>query len=648
MSESDVEIELSYLRKKLKREKIARMQAEVLLENKSSELFDINKRLQETNKQLDKIVAKRTRALRASAQRVETTSGKLETIVNRLNLVLDIANAVTWLLDIRQGTIDLAGKCESLLGIEPVKGMSIDDLMRRVHKNDRGSLNEALELAFHEGKAVNLRGRVMSRDGSYRWFQINGELTSLGTKRSLCIIGSCIEVHEQVVREREIWHAANHDALTQLPNRNYFETQFTELAGESFSSGESFTVALIDINDFTHINETYGHRVGDIVLHDLANVLKSYSDSIAHIARLSGDEYVMIFKQDIATFSAHELSQALIDECATLSIKDGERLGLSLTVGLAVFPKDGATLDDLMQSVRSAVQVGKQKKHIGSNCVLYNDAIERERMREKDIRLALKSAIRTQSFDLAFQPIMCREAQSFVGCEVLFRWPDMDPQWQIQDVIDVAENSGLILDLGEQVIDMALAKISCLADMGIDKWVSVNISPLQFQFRDVPQIISSAILKYNVDPEMLLIEVTENIFLENFTRVSAALSQLSKMGVRIAIDDFGSGYSSLRYVQLLPIDKIKIDKVFIDHVGSSTESQGIVEAVINMSHSMGYKVVAEGVETEAQLSVLNAMNCDYVQGYYYSKPVNFDQLIKLDDFSQTAPSVSEAPIEDAS
>ena len=126
MSESDVEIELSYLRKKLKREKIARMQAEVLLENKSSELFDINKRLQETNKQLDKIVAKRTRALRASAQRVETTSGKLETIVNRLNLVLDIANAVTWLLDIRQGTIDLAGKCESLLGIEPVKGMSIE------------------------------------------------------------------------------------------------------------------------------------------------------------------------------------------------------------------------------------------------------------------------------------------------------------------------------------------------------------------------------------------------------------------------------------------------------------------------------------------------------------------------------------------
>ena len=648
MTENDKEIELSYLRKKLTREKIARMQAEVLLESKSTELFDINKRLQEANEDLDKIVVKRTRALRDTAERVEATSDELENTVNRLNLVLDIANAVTWLFDIRYGTIDIAGKCQSLLGIEPVKGMSMEDLLLRIHKHDRKNLSEALELAFHKGKSVNLRCRVMSRNGSYRWFLINGELSSLGTKRSLCIVGSCIEMHEQVVREREIWHAANHDALTELPNRNYFETQFDALASEILTNGESFTVALVDINDFTHINDTYGHRVGDNVLRDLADVLRSYSDTIAHVARLSGDEYIVIFKNNIATFSAHELCQTLIDKCATLSIEDGERLGLSLTVGLAVFPKDGASLDDLMQSVHSAVQVGKQKKHIGSSCVLYNAAIERERMREKDIRSALKLAIKTQSFDLAFQPIMSRETKSFVGCETLFRWPAMNSQWEIQDVIDVAENSGLILDLGEQVIDMALAKISYLAEMGVDKWVSVNISPLQFQFRDVPQLISKAILKYDVDPAMLVIEVTENIFLENITRVSAALSQLSKMGVRIAIDDFGSGYSSLRYVQMLPIDKIKIDKVFIDNVGSSAESQGIVQAVVNMSHSMGYQVVAEGVETEEQLSVLNAMDCDYVQGYFYSKPLNFDQLIKLDDFNKTAPLVLEAQLEQTS
>ncbi|MDG2035875.1 MAG: EAL domain-containing protein [Pseudomonadales bacterium] len=639
MSESNLDIELSYLRKKIDREKDARKQAEVLLENKSTELFDINQRLQEANQQLDVIVTRRTKALKATAERVEITSDELQNTINRLNLVLDVANAVTWLFNVRHQTMDIAGKSQSLLGIEPTKAIPADDILSRIHEDDQTQLTEELGFALKEGKAISLRCRVMSRNGSYRWFLINGELSSFGAKRSLCVIGSCIEMHEQVEREREVWRMANHDALTGLPNRNHFEAQFNALAGESFVSGEGFTVALIDINDFTQINDTYGHRTGDGVLQDFADILRGYSDHTTHIARLSGDEYIVVFKNNIATWSAHELCQKLIDECAMMSIQDGERLGLSLTMGLAVFPKDGGTMDDLMQSVYSAVQVGKQKKHIGSSCVLYNSSIERERFRERDIRSALKAAIEHQSFDLAFQPIMCNQSRYFVGCEALFRWPDMGGQWDIQEVIDVAENSGLILDLGEQVIDMAFSKLSHLSDMGVKKWVAINISPLQFQFQDVPHIISKALIKYNIDPAMLVVEVTENIFLENITRVAAVLGQLTKMGVRVAIDDFGSGYSSLRYVQSLPLDKIKIDKAFIDNVGSSAESQGIVNAVINMSHSMNYKVVAEGVETEEQLTALKEMGCDFIQGYLFSKPLSFDELIKLDDFSASAPLV---------
>ena len=639
MSESNIDIELSYLRKKIDREKDARKQAEVLLENKSTELFDINQRLQEANQQLDVIVTRRTKALKATAERVEITSDELQNTVNRLNLVLDVANAVTWLFNVRHQTMDIAGKSQSLLGIEPTKAIPADDILSRIHKDDQAQLTEELGFALKEGKAISLRCRVMSRNGSYRWFLINGELSSLGSKRSLCVIGSCIEMHEQVEREREVWRMANHDALTGLPNRNHFETQFNVLAGESFVSGEGFTVALIDINDFTQINDTYGHRTGDGVLRDFADILRGYSNHTSHIARLSGDEYIVVFKNNIATWSAHELCQKLIDECATMSIQDGERLGLSLTMGLAVFPKDGGTMDDLMQSVYSAVQVGKQKKHIGSSCVLYNSSIERERFRERDIRSALRSAIERESFDLAFQPIMCNESRHFVGSEALLRWPDMDSQWNIQEVIDVAESSGLILDLGEQIINMAFSKLSRLTNMGVRKWVSINISPLQFQFQDIPHIISNALIKYNVDPAMLVVEVTENIFLENITRVAAVLGQLTKMGVRVAIDDFGSGYSSLRYVQSLSLDKIKIDKAFIDNVGSSAESQGIVNAVINMSHSMNYKVVAEGVETEEQLTVLEEMGCDFIQGYLFSKPLSFDELIKLDDFSKSTPLV---------
>ena len=639
MSENKLDIELSYLRKKISREKNARMQAEGLLEQKSTELFDINKRLQEANKNLDVIVTRRTKALKATTERVEITSDELQNTVNRLNLVLDIANAVTWLFNVRNQTMDIAGKSQSLLGIEPTKEIPANDILSRIHEGDRRELTKELELALQEGKAINLRCRVMSRNGSYRWFLINGELSSFGTKRSLCVIGSCIEMHEQVEREREVWRMANHDTLTGLPNRNYFETQFSALAGASFVSGEGFTVALIDINDFTQINDTYGYRVGDGVLRDFADILRGYSEHTSHVARLSGDEYVVIFKNNIATWSAHELCQKLIDDCATMSIQDGERLGLSLTMGLAVFPKDGGALDDLMQSVYSAVQVGKQKKHIGSSCVLYNAAIERERFREKDIRSELKLAIKNRSFDLAFQPVMSNDSGTFVGCEALFRWPGQGSKWNIQEVIDVAENSGLILDLGEQIIDMAFAKIGHLSEMGIKKWVAINVSPLQFQFQDIPHMISKALVKYNVEPSMLVVEVTENIFLENIARVAAILNQLSKMGVRIAIDDFGSGYSSLRYVQMLPIDKIKIDKAFVDNVGSSVESQGIVKAVVNMSHSMGYKVVAEGVETASQLEVLKDMGCDYIQGYYFSKPVSFDELMQLEGFGKNSPLV---------
>jgi diguanylate cyclase (GGDEF)-like protein len=639
MTQSSIEIELSYLRKKISREKDARMQAEVLLERKSTELFGINQRLLEANQNLDVIVARRTQALKTSTKRVEVTSDELQNTVNRLNLVLDIANAVTWLFDVRNQTMDIAGKSQSLLGIEPTRGIPADELLLRIHKDDAPGLIDELNLSLKKGKAINIRCRILSRCGSYRWFLINGELSSFGAKSSLCVVGSCIEMHEQVEREREIWRVANHDLLTGLPNRNHFETQFSVLANDSLASGEGFTAALIDLNDFTQINDTYGYSIGDGVLRDFADVLRGYSDYTSHVARLSGDEYVVIFKNNVATWSAHELCQKLIDECATMSLQNGERLGLSLTMGLAVFPKDGTSLDDLMQSVYSAVQVGKQKKHIGSSCVLYNAAIERERFREKDIRNALKLAIEKQSFDLAFQPIMCNEEESFVGCEALFRWPDMDPQWDIQEVIDVAENSGLILDLGEQVIAMAFAKLSQLSEMGVKKWVAINISPLQFQFQDIPQLISKALVKHNVDPSMLVVEVTENIFLENITRIAAVLSELKKMGVRVSIDDFGSGYSSLRYVQMLPIDKIKIDKAFIDDVGSGVESQGIVQAVINMSHSMGYKVVAEGVETQEQLMALKSMGCDYIQGYFFSKPVNFDELIKLEGFNKAPPLV---------
>ena len=639
MSENNVNIELSYLRKKVGREKSARMQAELLLESKSTELFDINRRLQDANQHLDVIVARRTKALKATTQRVEVTSEELQNTVNRLNLVLDIANAVTWLFNVRNQTMDIAGKSESLLGIEPTKAIPADTVLSRIHENDRKELIEGLSLALKKGEAINLRCRLMSRNGSYRWFLINGELSSLVSKRSLCVIGSCIEMHEQVEREREVWNIANHDTLTGLPNRNYFETQFSALAEESFSSSESFTIALIDINDFTQINDTYGYSMGDGVLRDFADILRGYSEYTHLVARLSGDEYIVIFKTNLAIWSAHELCQKVIDRCVNISIQNGERLGLNLSMGLAVFPKDGRVLDDLMQSVYSAMQDGKQKKHIGSSCVLYNAAIERERFREKDIRSALKAAIKSKSFDLAFQPIMCNQSKYFVGSEALFRWPDMDGKWGVQEVIDVAENSGLILDLGEQVIEMAFAKISHLNEIGVKKWMAINISPLQFQLQDVPQIISKALIKYNVDPAMLVVEVTENIFLENINRVADILNQLSKMGITIAIDDFGSGYSSLRYVQMLPIDKIKIDKAFVDHVGSSIESQGIVKAVIDMSHSMGYKVVAEGVETEGQLEVLKDMGCDYIQGYYYSKPVSFDELIQLDDFSKNTPLV---------
>ena len=639
MSESNSNVELSYLRKKINREKSARLQAELLLESKSTELFDINRRLQDANHHLDVIVARRTKALKATTQRIEVTSDELQNTINRLNLVLDIANAVTWIFNVRNQTMDIAGKSESLLGIEPTKAIPADNILSRIHENDRNELVEGLNLALKKGKAINLRCRLMSRNGSYRWFLINGELSSLDSKGSLCVIGSCIEMHEQVEREREVWNIANHDTLTGLPNRNYFETEFSNLAEGSFSSGEGFTMALIDINDFTQINDTYGYSIGDSVLCDFADILRGYSEYTHHVSRLSGDEYIIIFKNNLSTWSAHELCQKLVDKCATISIQNGERLGLNLSMGLAVFPKDGGALDDLMQSVYSAMQVGKQKKHIGSSCVLYNSAIERERYREKDIRSALKSALKSHSFDLAFQPVMCNQSKSFVGSEALFRWPDMDGKWGIQEVIDVAENSGLILDLGEQVIEMAFAKISRLCDLGINKWVAINISPLQFQFQDVPQILSKALIKYNVEPSMIVVEVTENIFLENINRVADILSQLSKMGITIAIDDFGSGYSSLRYVQMLPIDKIKIDKAFIDNVGSSIESQGIVKAVINMSHSMGYKVVAEGVETEEQLEALKNMDCDYIQGYYFSKPVSFDDLIQLDGFSKKTPLV---------
>ncbi len=440
-----------------------------------------------------------------------------------------------------------------------------------------------------------------------------------------------IKTHEDVTDRRQtelrMAHMAYHDGLTDLPNRAAFLQALAQMIEACAGTDEEFAVLSVDLDGLKEINDVFGHAVGDKLLIEVSRRIQSSARG-GVVARLSGDEFGLIIdgKQPAAGKAlAEQLAEALANEFPI----DDKSVRIGVTTGISIFPHNGTDAAALLANAGAALFRAKAKSR-GSISVYepeMDQQIRDRRVLHQDLSLAIKNG----ELSLHYQP-QARSHQTVassevIGFEALARW--LHPVRGFvppADFIPLAEESGLIVEMGEWILREACREA---ASWSKPMQVAVNLSPAQFMHGDVVGLVHSILLETGLAPGRLELEITEGVLIEDFDRGLALLRRLKALGVRISMDDFGSGYSSLSYLQAFPFDKIKIDRAFVMNLGRNPQSAAIVRAVIGLGHGLEMSIVAEGVETQEQLSFLADEGCDAVQGYFIGKPAPIGQYAAL-------------------
>jgi diguanylate cyclase (GGDEF)-like protein/PAS domain S-box-containing protein len=431
------------------------------------------------------------------------------------------------------------------------------------------------------------------------------------------------DVTEKRRAEAQIKHLAHHDPLTNLPNRASFNAHLAEAIDRANASGGGFAALCIDLDRFKEVNDVFGHSVGDALLCQVSARMREVAGN-AFIARLGGDEFTIILQGSDQPESAAIFADRLLKAMGPEFEIEGQRLRAALSVGIAVYPNDGTNAATLLSNADAALYRSKED---GRGTIRFFEAEMDKRLRERHaIQQDLQSAIARGELELYYQP-QAAIGGGIIGFEALLRWHH--PSRGLiapMTFIPIAEESGLIVQIGEWVLREACREA---ATWPIQLQVAVNLSPVQFRHGELPALVHTVLLETGLGAHRLELEITESVLIADFTRAVSVLRRLKALGVKIAMDDFGTGYSSLSYLQSFPFDKIKIDQSFISNLEHNHQSAAIVRAVVSLAHGLGLPVIAEGVESSAQLEFLTRETVDEVQGYLLGRPYPIQHYAEL-------------------
>jgi diguanylate cyclase (GGDEF)-like protein len=423
--------------------------------------------------------------------------------------------------------------------------------------------------------------------------------------------------------EAQIARLVHHDLLTGLPNRAAFTACIDATIETAARDGNSFAMMCLDFDRFKEVNDVYGHATGDELLRQLSIRLQAAAGG-AFVARLSGDEFVVIATDGEQPAAAEDMADRLLAAVNEAIDVNGHSVSVGLSIGVAIFPVDGSNSAALVSNADAALYRAKAE---GRGTFRFFEADMDQRLRERRaLQQDLRSAIERGELALYYQP-QARISGEIIGFEALVRWHH--PQHGIispNTFIPLAEESGVIVEMGEWIMREACREA---ASWPKPLQIAVNLSPVQFRGGDLPRLVHAVLLETGLPPSRLELEITEGVLIDDFSRAVGTLRRLKALGVRIAMDDFGTGYSSLSYLQSFPFDKIKIDKSFISNLGCNAQSVTIVRAVIGLARGLELPVLAEGVETKEQLAFLANESCDEIQGYLIGRPLPIDSHAAL-------------------
>ncbi|MEN9397492.1 MAG: hypothetical protein RLZ81_2022, partial [Pseudomonadota bacterium] len=448
----------------------------------------------------------------------------------------------------------------------------------------------------------------------------NGEVTNY--------VAIFTDITEKKSDEERIKWMAHFDPLTGLPNRALLSDRFMHALSMSQRTAEPLTLMFLDLDHFKNINDSLGHRVGDELLTGLARRMRQQVREQDTVARMGGDEFVLLLPGTDANGAAH-LARKLLDSVATPLTVGTHELVVTPSIGIAMFPEDGQDFESLAQHADSAMYRAKQD---GRNAYrFFAPEMQAKSVRTLLLEGALRRALKAEQLSLHYQPQFDVQSGRMVGLEALLRWshPELGAV-SPAEFIPVAEKSGLILPIGEWVLRTAIAQLARWLKQGLEPvMMAVNLSAVQFRHPNLPAMVSKLLAEAGLAPKYLELELTEGVATDDPVSAIAIMDDLHARGVRLSIDDFGTGYSSLSYLKRFPVYKLKIDQSFVRDITVDSEDKAIVSAIINMARSLGLQTIAEGVETAEQLAFLRAQGCDEAQGYHCSRPLPAEQCERL-------------------
>jgi len=464
----------------------------------------------------------------------------------------------------------------------------------------------------------NLEHMIRKHDIDYHTHAQLKEINDLG----YTLKGSFIQLQEQI---NALDHMARYDLLTDLPNRHFMQEYIDQMIEDAYRENGTFSLLYLDLDQFKQINDTDGHDVGDKILHTIGSRLNLLLSEHEIVGRIGGDEFLYCTPHIDDAYLSQLIH--LIKEAILTPFSYGEKTyHLSVSIGIAKFPKDGENRIELIKHADIALY---EAKRTGRNCyVFFDPSLLQVLMKESQLKEEMKRALHHGDFVLYYQPEVEIQSGLIIGLEALLRWKH--PQYGIippDDFIPLSEKSGFILPLGSFVLEEAIRTIYDFQLRKQPVQISVNLSILQISSELITEIAYYT-EQYPIDPKLLHLEITESILMENFEEYVTVLSSLQEAGYQISLDDFGTGYSSLKYLQTLPVNTLKIDKSFIQQVDTEENSRALVKGIIALGHALKLKVIAEGVETEEILSFLQHHHCDSYQGYLFSPPLPLERLLE--------------------
>jgi diguanylate cyclase (GGDEF)-like protein/PAS domain S-box-containing protein len=516
---------------------------------------------------------------------------------------------------------------------EEITGYSVHYSLGRpfdefIHSSDRESSEREFSMLMN-GHRDRSRAelRFVTRQGDVRWLEANLRITRRDDGRVSGSAGTMRDITEQREAERRIRHMAHYDSVTELPNRILAIDRLNQLIKTSHRTEEHVAVLFLDLDYFKKVNDNFGHEAGDEILWEAGRRLQNNVREQDTVARFGGDEFLILLGGLKTPMDAQAITEKLLDNFRTPFRFMERDLVLTASVGIAIAPTDGDSAQDLLRNADMAMY---QSKAEGRNTYHYfTEAMNSDVKRRLSIEEQLRDALERNELKLVFQPIVNLSDGAIVGGEALARWHSHElGEVPPDEFIPIAEQSGLIGALGDYILGQALKEVIPWRSLRPGFRVSVNVSPQQFRDPGLGARMGEMLQSAGVSPQALQVEVTESVLLDGNIQANDILNTLHRMGVSIAMDDFGTGYASLSYLRRFPFDTLKIDRSFVSGITDDMRDRDLVLASLSLARSLNLNVVAEGVETPEQLAILRELGCDLGQGFFYGKPMDAEAFTK--------------------